>query len=308
MTIQQKLQLILKLSGVTQEELARRLGVTFVALNRWVNNHAEPRAKARERIAELYLQYTGQKVIPATILEAKKELIKAKQKSYPSPLKEISLHSDIRDQFYLSLTYHSNRIEGSTLSEDDTAGILFRNATIPNKSLVEHLEAKNHQAALECLFDVLHKKQPFTEELILKLHAIVMNAIRVDAGIYRNHNVRILGTYVPTANHLKVPSLMKAVVSDMKKKTADPIRVIAETHSRFEKIHPFEDGNGRVGRLVMYALALRANLPPPVIRSEQKKLYATYLNKAQMDEDVSLLEDFICDALLEGYRILDREL
>ncbi len=72
-------------------------------------------------------------------------------------------------------------------------------------------------------------------------------------------------------------------------------------------MHPFGDGNGRVGRLLMHAMALRANLPPVVIRSEHKKLYLTYLNKSQMTEDVSLLENFVCDALLEGYGMFARE-
>ncbi|MBI2484129.1 Fic family protein, partial [Candidatus Uhrbacteria bacterium] len=137
-------------------------------------------------------------------------------------------------------------------------------------------------------------------------HAILLNAIRDDAGIYRDHNVRIMGTCVPTANYLKVPILMKELVRDIHRKSSDSIHDITDVHSRFEKIHPFSDGNGRVGRILMHAMALRSNLPPVVIRSEYKKLYATYLNKSQMSEDLSLLEDFVCDALFEGYLIVER--
>lgn len=307
MTIQQKLQFIIKLSGHTQEELARQLGVTFVAFNRWVNERALPRPKAVERIDELYLRITGQKSIPDELLDAKKQLIMEKQKANPPAIKTILSHPDIHDQFMLSLTYHSNRIEGSTLSEDETGDILFRNKTIHNKSIVEHLEAKNHQAALEYVFTHINKKGRIDEKFILRLHGILLNAIRDDVGIYRGHNVRILGTYVPTANHLKVPCLMKELVKDIHGKSSDSIRDITDIHSRFEKIHPFGDGNGRVGRLLMYAMALRSNLPPIVIRSEYRKLYATYLNKSQMYKDLSLLEDFVCDALLEGYRIIERK-
>lgn len=307
MTVQQKLGIILKLSGLTQEQLARKLGVTFVALNRWVNARAEPRARAQEKINELYLQYSGQKVVPTTLLDAKKEIIKRKQANHKHTLKTITNSPDIRDEFMLSLTYHSNKIEGSTLSEDETSDILFRNATIPNKSLVEHLEAKNHQTALEFLFAHSAKKEPLTESLLLHLHAILLNGVRQDAGVYRNYKVRIMGTYVPTANYLKIPVLMKAVIKDSIAKTKDPVHRITEVHSRFEQIHPFGDGNGRAGRLWMHALALRENLPPVVIRSEQRKLYMTYLNKSQMTGDMSLLEDFVSDALLEGYRIIERE-
>ena len=82
---------------------------------------------------------------------------------------------------------------------------------------------------------------------------------------------------------------------------------IADVHSRFEKIHPFSDGNGRVGRMIMHAMALRANLAPVVVLQEKRRLYTVYLNKAQLKGDSSLFEDFTCDSILEGYRILERE-
>ena len=127
-----------------------------------------------------------------------------------------------------------------------------------------------------------------------------------DAGLYRTHGVRIMGTHVPTANHVQIPALMRKLVRDINRKKADEIAHIAEIHSRFEKIHPFGDGNGRVGRLLMHAMALRANRAPVVVLQEQRRLYSKYLNKAQMTEDQTLLEDFVCDAILEGYRVLER--
>ena len=307
MTIKQKLGLILKLSGLTQQELAGRLGVTFAALNRWINGKAVPRPKAQEKIDELYKEYSGEKQIPETVIEAKKGIILKKQKEHPDVIKEILDNPDVRDQFYLSLTYNSNRIEGSTLSEGETAAIMFQNAALSDKALVEQLEVKNHQAALRYLFEYLVENKPLDEELILKLHGILTNAIKPDAGNYRYHGVRIMGTDVPTANYLKVPELMKELVKDMSKKSKDIFGQIVDIHSRFEKIHPFSDGNGRIGRLLMHAMSLNQNLVPVVILQEKRRLYTTYLNKAQMKDDPSLLEDFVCDAILEGYRVLERK-
>jgi Fic family protein len=86
----------------------------------------------------------------------------------------------------------------------------------------------------------------------------------------------------------------------------DILSRLANIHARFEKIHPFADGNGRVGRLLIHAMALRNNLPPAVILQENRRLYMAYLNKAQTNDDISLLKDFVSDAILEGYRIVER--
>jgi len=306
MTPKQKLQLILKLSGLTQTQLADRLGVTFVALNRWINDKAAPRPKALEKIDELYKEYSGEKQVPESVRAAKQGIIRGDQKKHPHVLKEIMDNPDIRDQFYLSLTYHSNRIEGSTLSEGETAAIMFQNAALPNKDIIEQLEVKNHQAALGYLFEYMGEKKQIDEALIMKLHGILLNAIRSDAGGYRNHGVRITGSHVPTANYVKVPDLMKALIVNINEDAKDAINHIASIHARFETIHPFGDGNGRIGRLLMSAMALRENLSPPVILQENRRLYITYLNNAQAKNDLTLLEDFTCDAILEGYNIVER--
>src|SRR5690242_15668714 len=142
MTPKQKLQIIIKLSGLTQAQLAVRLGVTFAALNRWMNDKAVPRPKALIKIDELYKEYSGEKQVPETVVAAKQGIIKGKQRQHIHVLKEIMDNPDVRDQFYLSLTYHSNRIEGSTLSENETAAIMFQNVALPNKSIIEQLEVK----------------------------------------------------------------------------------------------------------------------------------------------------------------------
>lgn len=307
MTIPEKLAAILRLSGFSQTELAGKLGVSFVALNRWKNGKAVPRRKALERIDAIFREYTGLKDIPEEALTAKKGIITAKKKSRRNVLQTILSSPDIRDQLVLVLTYTSNSIEGSTLTEAQTAVVLFQDATLPGKTLTEQLEVKNHQAALLYLFDHVYGEKPADEELILKLHAILMNGILPDAGRYRRHAVRIVGADVPTTNHLSVPSAMEKLVTDIVSPGDDDgIGGIASVHARFEQIHPFADGNGRVGRLLMHAMLLLRNLPPVVIRPERKRLYYAFLNKAQRSGDTSLLEDFLCDGVLDGWDIVER--
>lgn len=308
MEINEKLGLIKQLSGLTQVKMAQKLGVSFATLNSWINGRSQPHAKKFKLIDALYLKLTGQNVIPKDILNGKKAALAANRKKFKNIIKTIIERSDIFDQFILSLTYNTNRIEGSTLSENDTAAILFQNATLPDKNLIEHLEAKNHQSALQYLFRKVNKDFKISENFILELHHILMNSIRPDAGNYRSHGVRIVGANVPTANYLKVPEKMKSLVKEINNFSHDPIAHCTKIHSEFEKIHPFSDGNGRVGRLIMTAMLLKSGFPPAIIKQENKRFYYIYLQKSQQNGDFSQLEDFICDAVFEGFKILKKNI
>lgn len=306
MNIRQKLEIIQKMLGMTQTKLAERFGVSFAAFNSWWTGKSKPRPKMQAAIDELFLEVTGHRIIPEDQLTAKKQALRQKSMNHKNIVAEILDNPDTRDQFVLKLTYHSNSIEGSTLDEKDTAAVIFDNVALPNKSLTEQMEAKNHQTALNYLFDHIAKNGKIDEALILKLHSILMNGIRPDAGVYRNHAVRITGVNLPTANYASIPKLILEVMTRFTGKLNDIIALSASVHSKFEQIHPFSDGNGRVGRLLMNAMLLQANFAPAIIHQEQKRLYYAYLYKAQTKEDHSQLEDFICEAVFSGFKILER--
>ncbi len=305
MKIRQKLKIIQRLARLTQTQLANELNVSFPTLNSWINERSLPHKKKCDLIDRIYSKYTGQKIIPSDSLHAKKDIILGKGKKHKSIIKNIKERPDIFDQFILSLTYNTNSIEGSTLTENETADILFQNITLKNRDMIEHLEAKNHQSALEYLFDEIKKDYKITEGFILELHHILMNSIRSDAGSFRIHGVRIVGANVPTANYLKVPTLMKDLVLEINKKSNDAISHVSIIHSKFEQIRPFSDGNGRIGRLIMTAMLLKANLPPAVIKKEQKRLYYKFLRESQLKQDHKALEGFVCDSILNGFEILE---
>jgi len=306
MNISDKLKIIKDLSELTQEKLAKELDVSFVTLNSWINGRSVPRKKKQIQIDELYAKYSGTKIIPETVLEAKKKILEKKRRGYRNIMAIILNNPDIYDQFVLSLTYNTNKIEGSTLTEDETAAILFENASLPNRTLTEQLEAKNHQTAFNFMFDWLKNEKPIDEEFVLRLHSILMNSIRPDAGTYRSHGVRIMGSNVPTANYLKVPELMKKMFKDIRIGRTDFVSGISSIHSCFEQIHPFSDGNGRIGRLLMHAMLLRQNFPPAMIQQKDKRIYMKYLNKSQMTGDQNLLEDFLCDAIMLSFSVMER--
>ncbi len=307
MKLIEKLKIIQQVSGLSQTEIARKIGVSFAAFNNWWNGRAEPREKRLLIIDVLYKELTGQTIIPDEVLFAKKQIILKESKKYKNIIKTIISSPDIYNQLILSLTYNSNRIEGSTLSEGETADIMFNNKSLPNKSLIEQLEVKNHQAALNYLFSYLKVNKKINKELILKLHSILLNGIRDDAGFFRNHGVRIVGSNVPTANYVKVPVLIDNLVQNIIKPEKDIVVLSSKIHATFEQIHPFSDGNGRLGRLIMLAMLVKKNIAPAVIRQEKKYQYYNCLNKAQLKNDFSQLEDFICESIFFGFKIINRE-
>ena len=117
--------------------------------------------------------------------------------------------------------------------------------------------------------------------------------------------MRIVGANVPTANYLKVPDLMKSLILRTNEKSKNIVSEVAAVHSEFEQIHPFSDGNGRIGRLIMAAMLLRADIAPAVIKKQKKHLYYKALQKSQQKGDLEELTDFICDAILNGFEIIE---
>ena len=308
MNIQDKLKLIQQLGGLTQEKLAQKLDVSFPTINSWLNNKSHPRIKKEKSINALYHEYSGLKETEKDVLFIKWKIIQDKQKKYKDILRSILKRKDLYEQFVLSLTYNTNRIEGSTLTEPETAAILFQNVALSNRTIVEQMEAKNHQAALDYLFRFCQESKFISQDFILRLHSILLNGIQQDAGQYRNHGVRIVGSNVPTANCIKIPVLMEKLVKDINASHKNVVMHVASVHSVFEKIHPFSDGNGRVGRLICHCMLLKENYPPVVIQQRKKISYLKYLNQAQLKDEFDGLFEFFYDAVLMGFKLLEKDM
>lgn len=292
-----QLNSILKASGWSQEQLARNLSVSFATLNSWVNKRSMPRAKALLNIERLHLDIVGvDEVDESTLHAAKQSAIKLR-----TTPKKIARDKDVLDRLTLHLTYHSNTIEGSTMTLSDVEDVIFEHKVLTNRTAVEQTEARNHQATLYWLLDELSSKGKgfiIDEQLVLGIHLRLMNGIIGDAGTYRKHSVRIMGSRVALANYAKVPELMHQLTVDINKPCIDILETLAITHATFEQIHPFSDGNGRTGRLIMLAQALKAGLTPPLVVKERKFAYYKYLELAQTQKDFRPLELFIAQSIL----------
>lgn len=305
-TISEKLRIIMLLGDLTQEKLAAELGVSFPTVNSWLKERSVPHPSRQDQIQTIYDSYAAQQPKGIDALGSKKLIVRTKSKALSNIVRLFGQRKDIYDQCVLELTYNTNRIEGSTLTEPETAAILFNDMAFSNKSLREHLEVKNHQTAFMYLMQQARAKKPIDETFILKLHSILMNGIQHDAGYYRNHGVRIVGSHVPTANHVKIPALMAGLMKDVQKKENDVVAHVAHVHSRFEQIHPFSDGNGRIGRLLLQAMLFRVNYAPALIKQKKKKEYLRTLNESQMKNSFRSFEDFCADAILMGFTLIEK--
>ncbi len=297
------LVLIQQISGKSQTELASDLGVSFPTLNSWINEKSRPRDKKLQKILE-YAKSLGLNfdvLEKETLLETKLDFVEKVKDNF---FQKILKRKDLLDELSLQITYHTNSIEGSTMTADDTMNVLFHKKTLSNRTLNEQLEVKNHDLAFRYILEALENKSKIDENFVKKIHAILMAGILENAGMYRNHPVRIVGSYVPTANFLKIEIVVKKLFVDFKSIKKIDVYDIFKFHADFEKIHPFSNGNGRVGRLILITQLLQKNFPLALIKTKVKNKYYKALQDAQMKEEFANLNNFLLDAVIEGYKIL----
>lgn len=184
------------------------------------------------------------------------------------------------EDFITRSTYHSNAIEGSTLTYAETYAILFNDNSfkINNKEPREIYEAINHKKAMILLFDKIQSQKCTLDDAFIKqINEIINNDILNTKG-YRQVQVMIRGSEHIPPDPKDIQMLMMYFIDNYNHDTNDDIFYkVANYHIEFESIHPFEDGNGRTGRLLINYELLKNNLPPIVIPKEERTKYFEYL-------------------------------
>ena len=181
----------------------------------------------------------------------------------------------LTDDFIIENTYNTNAIEGSSLTLRETYLILKDGFTVGGKLVREHLEAVGHRDAFYYMMNIVDNKAALTERIIKEIHALILVNDPQAKGRYRYEHVGIRGARNPlTLPHL-IPEEMEKLMADyatMKQKK-HVIEAIAEFHLRFEGIHPFIDGNGRTGRLIINFELMKAGLLPIDIKFTDRDRY-----------------------------------
>ena len=210
------------------------------------------------------------------------------------PLPEEALKK-IQDALDIEYTYESNRIEGNTLTLQETALVVNEGVTISGKSMREHLEAINHTEAISYIKDIAKQDIEISERTIKEIHALILHGIdRENAGRYRTVPVMISGSaHMPPQPYLIEKQMEDFMIrfKQMEKEMVHPVLVAAYLHGELVRIHPFIDGNGRTSRLLMNLYLLRNGYVIITLKgsNDEKVNYYMALEKSHTEH---LPEDF----------------
>lgn len=192
-----------------------------------------------------------------------------------------ALRASIDADWEVQHTYHSNAIEGNTLTLAETKAVLLHGVTVSGHPLREHLEAVNHLEAWRMMRRLASAREDVTENDVLALHRVILTGIQTeDAGVYRRERVRIAGASLILPNPLKVPDLMAQFAATLNAGAEHPVLHAARIHYELVAIHPFIDGNGRTARLLMNLLLLRSGYPAALIPVTERANYYAALEAA----------------------------
>jgi len=224
------------------------------------------------------MKYADTDIIINSLLVDKIEKKKEKLDSL-RPLPKDAVKRIIQD-IRLRHTYHSDAIEGNTLTLQETKLVLEEGVTIGGKPLKDHIEARNDAEAFDLMVELVKSKKKISQEIIQQIHEFVMKGIIKNPGHYRTENVTITGAKIRPPSYLKIVKLMDEYIQNNEKLKLQTIKKATFIHHEFVRIHPFIDGNGRVARLLTNFYLMKKGYPPIVIQKEDRKKYYKTLNKA----------------------------
>jgi Fic family protein len=237
----------------------------------------------------------------------------------PIPLE---VEERIMQKFRLDWNYHSNNIEGNSLTYGETRALIMHGITAQGKPFKDYLEVKGHNEAIYLIEEVIKQKRPLTESFIRELHILILKEpYEVDAVTQDGKVVKKLieiGKYKSLPNHVRTatgeifyfasPEETPAKMNDLLAWYRDnlnlnPIILAASFHYKFIRIHPFDDGNGRLARILMNFILMQFHFPPVIIKTEDKNNYFYALTQADSG-NLDYFVDYIASNLIDSLEIM----
>ena len=209
----------------------------------------------------------------------------------------------LTEDFAVEYTYNSNAIEGNTLTLRETDRVL-RGLTIAEKPLKDHLEAVGHKEAFDFVVKLVRDKKPLSQSVIKQVHFLVLADKRDDRGVYRRVPVQIAGAKTKPVQPYLIAPKMERLLQDLTASKAHVVLKLAKFHLDFEGIHPFIDGNGRTGRLLVNFELMKAGFPPIDIKFTDKTSYYDAFDSYFADGDPHAMEELFAKYInerLENY-------
>ena len=237
------------------------------------------------------------------IIEEKKKKLQSLRPLTPGEVNRL------REEFMVDFTYNSNAIEGNTLTLKETAMVL-EGMTIDQKPLKDHLEAVGHKDAFLYVEDIAGRNTTLTDSVIKNIHSLVLMNQPEDKGVFRRIPVKIMGAYTePVQPYLIEPKITELLlVNEERKTTMNQLERIAHFHLEFEGIHPFIDGNGRTGRLLMNLDLLGNGYPPINVKFTDRKRYYDAFDAFYRDGNggkmTELISEYVDKRLDEYLKVL----
>ncbi|MCL1918311.1 MAG: Fic family protein [Peptococcaceae bacterium] len=213
----------------------------------------------------------------------------------------------VREEFLVDFTYHSNAMEGNSLTLQETA-LVLEGMVVDHRALKDHLEVVGHRDAFNYVQKLVAQKEPLTESVIKDIHSLVLIDRPSDKGVYRKIPIRILGAYCEPPEPLFVPNQMEQLLAEYLEQKRHPLESAALFHLDFEGIHPFVDGNGRTGRLLLNYMLIKEEYPPVNIKLEDRKRYYdcfdSYYKEQMSAPMIKFLAECMATRLKEFLQIL----
>ncbi len=219
------------------------------------------------------------------IIEKKKKLDKLLKNISPKIIR------NIEKEMQIEFVYNSNSIEGNTLTRGETE-LALRGITVKGKNIIEILEVQNHPNALKLIKELsFDQKYRITENDIKTIHKIIMNGVISTAGSYRQSQINIQGANFIPPTFYDIKDQMKDLVSFINNNPDElrPIELASYVHHAISWIHPFDDGNGRIARLLLNFILLQNGYRFVVIRKVDRKKYLDCLSKADLGNPESFV-------------------